>query len=264
MNKKNLLVFGLPILALCLVSAGLMAYFGQIKTTVDVKQPIAFTVNGIEKTGKQVSETVPCEAGETCIGSKVYRTTGDTDGVNVSYVGKLRLSKKHVEFGTSSWEEVPDTDVFIEYTVVGDEFKYSVESTKDLSGYVLIYYKDNSPRFDSPALASEITGSLPEEGDANIDTYSYCEGGEESYAHCHGAKLWLVPTTAINEEDKTLDWSQASNFYFETDLIYYFANGDGEITVPAKSFIEFYPQFSVDDMATEGNYVIYTTINPVE
>ncbi|KKN35381.1 hypothetical protein LCGC14_0784080 [marine sediment metagenome] len=43
MNKKKFLMFGLPILALVLVSAALLTYFGQVQRDVTVDQAIVFT-----------------------------------------------------------------------------------------------------------------------------------------------------------------------------------------------------------------------------
>ncbi len=42
MNKKKLMLFGLPILCLVLVSAGLIQYFGQVQRDVTVEQSIDF------------------------------------------------------------------------------------------------------------------------------------------------------------------------------------------------------------------------------
>lgn len=270
-NKKKLLMFGLPILALALVSA--LTYYAFFNVQVTVDQPITVTGNL-----DQVVST--CESGETCVGQmvrvdnsaneartvKIEKIWGDED-IAVSYVGKLRLSKKNVVFGTSPWSKVSGTDIFVEYTVVGNEFSAKVVGGEILE-YELIYYKDNSDRFDNPALAIElnaITGSLPYAEDGNVDEYNYCgatfipkdDDGltvtGDNYEHCYGAKLWYVPSEAVDTSGN-IDWGKASEFYYETDLIYYFDNAEGEITVPAKSFIEFYPAFTPDKYITGGAY----------
>jgi len=70
-------------------------------------------------------------------------------------------------------------------------------------------------------------------------------------------KLWLVPTDAI--DGNTVDWTQANEFLFETDLIWY-SNSADTLTVPANSFIEFYPQFEVNEYATGGLNIIKITV----
>jgi len=105
--------------------------------------------------------------------------------------------------------------------------------------YALIYYADKPNRFvdwggNNPGkLIATFTGdqtnlaintnlgmNLPTEPDANIDEYDYCNGTGDNYNHCHGAKLWIVPTSDLTGE-KLNAWNP-SNYLFETDLITYF------------------------------------------
>ena len=64
---------------------------------------------------------------------------------------------------------------------------------------------------------------LPCPPDANIDEYNYCE--LDSYTHCNGAKIWLVPSDCYtvdgdSDGNKVTTWSP-SGFLFETDMIWY-------------------------------------------
>ena len=142
----------------------------------------------------------------------------------------------------------------VEYTLVGDELSVEVE---EIEGYVLVYYKDNSDRFDSPAqaiLIDDVEGNLPYEDDTNIGEYDYCATGE--YLTCHGAKIWYVPEEAVDGEGN-INWGLASDFYFETELIQY--NAEGQIIVYPDSSIAITPQYTPSDYA-DGEYEITTTV----
>jgi hypothetical protein len=140
--------------------------------------------------------------------------------------------------------------------IVGDEFNAEIiEGSKD--GYVLVYYKDNSDRFSSPAQAigvNSVSGNLPYENDANKDEYNYCD--LDGYTNCFGAKLWYVPILAVDGSGN-VDWSQASNFLFETNLIQY--NEDGEIILYPNIELVITPIYKVSNTAS-GEYTITTTI----
>jgi len=245
--NKKLLTFGiLGIFAIALVSA--LTYYSVFTASVVVNQPIS--VDG------DLSQAVSCYAGESCLGEaiiisndgekdrvvRIVKTYGNED-IDVAYVGKLELTKKD----TSTWEAIEGSEIELTYSIVGEDFEYEAELPEN---YVLIYYKDAvvglEGRLDNPQPAIEIVsdiGSLPQSDDANLDA-DYSEA-PDYYEHKTGSKIWAVPEDAINT-DMTLDWSQMSNFYYETDLVYYFANADNELIVPAGSFLTFYPRFSPD------------------
>jgi len=271
-SKKLLYGLVIPLFAIMLVSAGILTYYGQVKSIIDVEQQIVFTVDNVDKTGVPATEDVECDAGETCIGTLPYRVinkgesdktvalvvSGNTNEIDVDYVGKLELTKKN-----STWGAIGNP-IELTYTVVGETFEFSGVP----EGYTLIYYKDEVVGLDNrtanpqPAIIviSNI-GSLPQNNDVNKELENYCQD-PDNYEHCNGAKLWIVPNGDLN--GGTLSWANMFNgYYYETDLIQYFDNANGEITIPAGSYIEFYPQFSVNDMATTENYVVYTTINPI-
>jgi len=285
--KSKLFLFAiLPVFALGLVFAGVMAYYGQVKTTVNVEQPIVFTVNGAVFTGQQATEDVNCDAGETCIGPNPYRitnngefdkeislvTSGNTNGVDVEFVGKLELTTKNTCNDPENpicWQPTEDKEATVIYTLVGEDFNTEVELE---SGEVLVYALDHDDRFTNYASVikvEDIDSDLPLSSDWNADADpDYCDlnNGFDSYEHCNGAKLWIVKESDLGEAVDgvyPLSWANMNEYLYETDLIRYFNNADGEIVVPAGSFVEFYPQFSVDEMATDGNYVIYTTVDEV-
>lgn len=254
MNKKYLM-FGIPLLAIGLISAALI-YYGIFSVTLNVNQPITITGN-LEQT---ISD---CEAGETCIGEaiKVSNSADEPKTVNivksygnenidVSYVGKLELIKKN-----SDWLPIGDP-IELTYTIVGDTFEFS----EIQDGYTLIYYKDEvvglEERVKNPQPAITVTsniGSLPQLDDANIDELAdYCQD-PDGYDHCKGAKLWIVPNGDLTAE--TLSWANMfDGYYYETDLVYYFDNDLAELTIPANSFIEFYPAFTPDQYIKGGGY----------
>ena len=266
MNKK-LMVFGLlGIFALTIISAVVMPYLFSRNTTVDTEQTL--TGLGLE------TETVPCNAGESCLGSSIIIssianrdrtieiTTEKETGIGVNYVGTLFLTKKD----TTTW--VPTSEkIEITYTIVGDTF----EATGDLpTGYVLVYAMDKENRFNDYATVirvEDVDESLPMTGDWNANANpDYCNNnnGFDSYAHCVGAKIWAIPESAIgvlsgDGISYKLTWAGMTNYYWETDLIYYFANADGEITVPANSFIEFYPQYVISPMIDDTEDYELTT-----
>ena len=261
MRFKKLVIFGLPILAIALVSA--LTYYALVTVHITVNQPIEIT--------GELTQAVSCGAGQTCLGkaitvsnegneAKTISITDDNvnEDITVSYVGELELTEKTVDFGNPVWK-IPENanKVKVQYTLVGDKFSAKVVEG-ELPGYELIYYKDNSDRFNSPARAirlSEITGNLPYTDDANVDEYNYCTTGE--YKTCHGAKLWYVPSDAINP-DGSLDWSRASEFFYETFLIQF--NSNGNIIVYPDSSVTFKPQFEVNTFLPTGDYPVSITI----
>ena len=268
-NKKYLM-FILPVLCLVLVTAGLIIHYGQTQVTIDVTQPIS-VVGDCEYTLLDTMAGQEPFLGDAITVSniadfpvivQVTDTSGYSvnNGIEVSYVGVLELTKKD-----SAWIPILGDEIELTYTVVGEEFEFS--GVPD--GYTLIYYKDEytvlGDRVANPQPAITVTseiGSLPQLDDANIDELAnYCQN-PDNYAHCKGAKLWIVPNGDLTGE--TLSWAHMfDGYYYETDLIYYFANANGEITVPADSFIEFYPKYTLADNLETGSYTITTSVNPI-
>lgn len=258
MNKK-FLVFGL----LSLLTIGLVvavAYYDVFSVSFTVLPSIIISENLEQNLGEVYG-------GETILGEEITISndapserliilSDDSDSdVEVSYTSNLILSQKVVDFGSDVWEITGDT-ANVEYTLIGNEFNAEIISGEK-EGYVLVYYKDNSDRFNSPAAAigiDLIVGNLAYEDDANNDEYDYCVTGE--YITCHGAKLWYVPETSIDSEGN-VDWTQASSFLFETELIQY--NSEGELVIYPGQTLSITPVYVVNDY-TNGEYTITTTV----
>ncbi len=243
-----------------LVSA--VAYYSIFSVSFNVTPAISID-------GELTQELGGVIAGEDVVGSQIEIsndapserlitiTEDSTEDISVRYVSELGLSQKVVNFDLDVWELLGGGNTaVVEYTLVGDKFSAEVTSG-ELTDYVLVYYKDNSDRFSSPATAigvDLVSGNIPYENDANIDEYDYCETGE--YITCHGSKIWYVPETAIDTEGN-VDWGQASGFLFETELIQF--NSDGEVIVYPGQTLIITPVCTPSNYAL-GNYTIETTI----
>ena len=258
MNNK-LLVFGVPALLLIgLVAAA--SYYGVFSTTIEVQPSVTLTGNLAQTIDSvysgEVVEGEEVDVKNSAPSERTITITEDSDeDISVSYVSYATLSDKLVDFEKDVWDiDESGRTAKVEYTLVGDSFLMKV-TEGELEGYELVYYKDNSERFDSPAKAiSNPTGNLPYEDDANTEEYDYCATGE--YGTCNGAKIWYVPSDAINE-DNTLDWSKAEDFLYETTLIQY--NSEGQIVLYPGNELTIKPVYEVSDLAS-GEYTITTTI----
>jgi len=166
------------------------------------------------------------------------------DGMSVSYVqvGELELTQKTEvcsaeDSSSDCWTHAGDK-AMVYYTIVGDEFNYRIESTDITpSEYTLVYYPNPSPAYDSASYtgnvikADDIDKSLPYIGDLNAVGDEYCTNGQNPPgSNCNGAKLWLVPNDAFSSPN-VVDWSKASTFLFETDLISYQFTEETTVTI---------------------------------
>ncbi len=188
------------------------------------------------------------------ITSAVSDTEGTSDDIAIEYKANLELTKKDVDFTKDVWDVLVGK-VQIEYTLVGSEFSAEVVG-EGIAGYELIYYADNLDRFNNVATAISvdvIEGNLPYPNDENVDEHDYCNPFE--YNTCHGAKIWYVPSDALAVG--VIDWSRASEFYFETKLIQY--NSDGEIIFYSGDSLDITPEYTPNEHAV-GRYTIETTI----
>lgn len=252
MNKK-LLMFGVPILAIALVSAAI--YYNIFSATFNVNPAIV-----VYGAGEFMLPDVT--SGEIIFGDLVTITNNapsertititddSTEDIDVSYISELTLAKKDL----TTWIPTTDTQT-ITYTVVGDTFEVSEVP----EGYVAVYYPNTVTyeHYDGVIVLLDDVTVLPVSDDLN--------GGEESdyctntfnpdAVQCVGGKLWIVPVGAVI--GNIIDWSQASNFYFETALIQF--NPEGNIVMSAGSSLEITPVYIAGDYAS-GSYTITTTI----
>ena len=192
------------------------------------------------------------------------------DGIVTSYFGTVNLSTKDVDFGNTPWTQNYVAKATVMYTLVGNTFTATVTEGV-IADYELIYYKDNSDRFNSPAQAIQITadiGSLPYSDDGNVDEFGYCAGGSEGedYTHCHGGKMWYVPSNALDNCTSNacdIDWTQADDFLFETDLITYTKGTDNKITLPANGGgFDFVVENALDPALKPDTYTLTTDVSP--
>ena len=254
-KNKLVLIVSLSLLAIGLVSAGVLNYFGIIGQSGDITQAIELKQgdntcdNNEETTGNTFcTETGNAAGGET-ITSKEYMLTSDTnvkvpvklvtivsptEGTNTKIVGTLKLIKKDI----TTWTPISGTGKIITYTIVGDTF----ESSGVPEGYTLIYYKDNEANVDDTERllvlgeSAVLSKNMPHDNDWNAgELADYCNNGIDNYKHCRGAKLWAVPDANI--VGGILIWSNPEEFYFETDLIEY--NEAGEITIYPDEELDF-------------------------
>jgi len=186
------------------------------------------------------------------------------DSVGISagvYTNTLTLDNK-----TSAWATTPNDGIggTLGYNAAGEEFVWGLEAAvlRPSTDYALIYYADKSNRFvdwggDNPgALISLVTsdefGVIAESGstelgmdlpcfpDANQFEISYGDP-PDSYVHPHGAKIWLVPATALpGDWPSSIPWTtwDRVSILFETDLIQY------------------------DDTGESSGYVVSISVNP--
>ena len=221
MNKKYIAFSLVGLFALSFVVAGIIQYYGSVEQDISIESPITVTGETVEiangySCGNYSGELITIDNAAP-FEVEVEITNNAPDGITIDYIGTLELSKKNVVFGAEPWD-LETEKVQVEYTVIGNEF--NAEVTSPIDGYELVYYKDNSDRFNDPANAiaiADVSGNLPYESDGNADEYDMCE--IEEYTTCHGAKIWYVLSDAVT--DGVIDWSQASDFYFETNLIQY-------------------------------------------
>ena len=254
MNKKKLLMFGLPLLCLVIVSAAIISIYYSEQITINVSQAITATGEG--------TQTISCVAGGSSLGSIIEVKNIAAEGIEIKieseqvpddcvitteYVSKLELNQKD-----SGWFIIPNTTINLYYTLVGDEFVYKVDT--ELENYVVIYYPD----IDGNPGAWNIEAAI-EIGDASTEweTSSLSESLPILTDWNDAGKLWIIPKA---------DWEVQSwnptEWYFEDNLIKYFKNSDGIFTVDKNSLLNIYPKFNCAIDCADGSYIVNTTISP--
>lgn len=237
MNKKKLLMFAIPIMAITLVTALVVLNFNVL---VNTNQSVF--IDG--------ETSITCQAGETCVGDAITITNnasvdgnlklvetelsepGECDDTEIGYIGKMHFVTKD-----SSWNTITGSTADVEYTITGEDFVVN----EIPEGYELIYYPNLGTFEENVAgiLVYDIDEfpSLPIAEDIGDN---YCSNGFNPSAEvCNGAKLWLVDSDFVDDL-KTGSWD-ISKIMFETDLVTYTKGTEGQILVPANSTITFYP-----------------------
>lgn len=269
LGKQVPAIFLILLLCVAIGTASLLTYYGVIKGTITVEQSVLVDGKNVD-TGSLTIEELPGDVHtlENTADEEVpiiIETTYDPEltenEITTIYKSEITLTEKVVDFSKDVWEIPTWADtVTVEYTLVGDSFTAEVIEEDAIEGYVLIYYKDNSDRFNSPAkaiLIDDVEGNLPYNDDANTGEYDYC--ATEEYKTCFGAKIWYVPEDAIIEDE--LNWARASEFYYETELIQY--NADGQLTLYPDNTLSFSIVNGFNVALTPGTYLITTNILPL-
>jgi len=257
MNKKRLLVFGIiGLFGIALVSAiGYYALFSASFTVlpsitlVGCNDDLGIVYNGdtIEGSECTLTNDAPSER-------NLLISNDAEEGIEVSYIGTLELSQKSL----STWIPFGDTET-IDYTIIGDSF----EVTGIPEGYTLVYYPNTEGDVFTTNVANVlvyesatigIDENLPIELDVGDD---YCNNGFNPTAtQCVGGKLWLIEGDETTALAKLNSWD-ASEFYFEMDLIQY--NSEGEITLSPGASLTITPVYEIGAGVT-GEQVIETTV----
>ena len=166
-------------------------------------------------------------------------------------VGGRLYSKLVLENKDASWNIILDpTGGILDYNASGPTFDYQFQATglTPSIDYSLIYYADQPDRYvnwggDNPGALiatfttdgsgniAATTGSkdldmnLPCPPDANMDINNHdYSGSPDFYLHATGAKIWLVPTSALPTpypDDGGWAFWGPLGILFETDLIWY-------------------------------------------
>jgi len=244
---------GAILLAVTLVSASLLTYFGKVETTMNVQQSIVIGdgdewFNWDEPVTRELGDVIHCKDycykllvwNRACEDASVDITDvitqgGNADGIDISHyifgdTQTVHLAQKNVVWGQSPWTIKEDgICADLTFNTCGETFDWEVVSDADLSDYSLIYYA-NYPEYwtegpvtviadlDDGMSGSADVPTMPTADDENA-LRPISEVGE-SYAHQYGAKLWIVPTAALTQGGD-VDWGQADCFLFETDLAFY-------------------------------------------
>ena len=270
MNKKYMYSF-VALLAVSLVSAGLIQYYGQITQEINVEQSVVLSGDDIVCNSVAGDTLTDCDFSvknnanvdamislETTCSSPV--DSGDNcDGVSTEVYGVLELTQKDI----NTWTPSGDT-IKISYTITGNNFEYEVVDGTVPSGYELVYAMDKENRFNDYATVktiAEITESLPMTGDWNaIADPDYGSNGFDNYEHTRGAKLWIIPTSDIGANG-VLSWANMANYYYETDLIVY--SDTNTITLPAGGGFDFCVENNFVVNLMPETYTITTNVVPV-
>ena len=147
---------------------------------------------------------------------------------------------------STTWQCIPGATAVLTFDQSGAVNSWhltthGLPSLQTSTDWALIYYPDQATRFTNwngaggivlVTWAGDANGpvnppavDLPIAADWNaISPANYCNkaNGFDSYAHCNGAKIWIVPTSDLTSSNSLplLNWNP-TKWLFETDLIEY-------------------------------------------
>lgn len=308
---KKITIGIMAILVIGLATAGVLQYFGQITTTANVEQ--AVTLLGSEthtieeaapggerfcflhKVINDASIDIDLDFTQDCKKDQAWNDcSGIVQGVyEIPETTELVLCEKD-----ENWQCVGEgKEATLTFNTVDTEFNYDLDGTElNEIEYAIVYYLDiNSDKDWNPTNVvvvdtftggSIVTGSvdigmnMPVSSDYNknpIPDYCGLHNTFDDYEHCKGAKLWIVPTTDITDND--LNKWNPSNWLFETDLIVYADCNEepmnfavdmemGEqaepITTESREITPMLLCYDFDVMIDSGLYEITTKVVPTE
>lgn len=234
MNKK-LLMFGIPLLALCvvLVTAGLVSYYDRHSQEITSISPIVLsgenfpveTFMNMDVRGEPITIE---NLAENDIDIELTYEAGDS-GISVTYLAKLELFNKETE----NWTEIGEPSEIL-YVIIGEDFMVENENSGTLA---INYIEPSDPYTGAFRLPTDITDSFT------------------------GEKFWLIPTESDTNEDKILDSWTPELFMFEHDVIDYTKGDSGVMTIPGLSTIELIPIYHVG--MYDGTTTVETIANPI-
>jgi len=259
MNKK-LLVFGvLGFFAISFVMA--IGYYALFSASFNVLPSINISGETEQVLGDvydgEIIEGSPITLTNDAPSERTLQFSEESEcDVTTSYWSTLSLTKKD----TTTW--VATGEPFeLEYTVIAEEF----DTTHELpEGYTGVYYKDNEANADDAerlVTAGEVGVAglnLPHDNDWNWGSLAnYCDlaNGFDDYNQCRGAKIWLIPNADIPEDE--ILWTDMANYYYETDLIQY--NAEGEIVLYSGASLTLTPVYEIG-AGESGECVVTTTV----
>lgn len=262
--KKTLVIAMVSLLVIGLTTAAVLTYYGKVTAIVDVHQSILLdNQDYMAEITDEITEPAP-GGEEFCfkhwlknqmsVEGEVELETfyePDGEGIETTYYTMPSTTTLILENKDSSWDVIVDSrQAELIFDVVNTEFNYELEvmGMDAETEYALIYYADKPDRYvswggDNPGklidtFITDVNGdysgsnsieldmNLPTEPDANINEYDYCVS--DGYAHCYGAKIWIVPVSDYSEPALTA-WNP-SDYLFETDMITYFDCNIDELT----------------------------------
>ena len=240
-NKKKLLMFGIPI-ALSLVLVLAVVWYQSTTVNLTISEALSQTEAHLELigfSGETIQKTVTINNAANVNLCTQLTWIEDEEGNPL----KLILENKD----SSTWKIIDDgIQATLEFNTANPTFKGILTTTglDTLTEYALIYYPDQEDRFASDkwngaggkvittftgdvtdlAIDTDLGMNLPNTGDWNINPdLDYCDlnNGFDDYAHCKGAKIWIVKTNDLTRGNLPLTIWNPTAWLFETDLITY-------------------------------------------
>jgi len=179
----------------------------------------------------------------TLLAANVLADVTGTATVYCTKPSDCTMTTLNLENKDASWQVIGGDGISATLTfgTVGPKFTGTLTTSGlQAKDYALIYYPDQATRFtnwggaggvviaiwngnaNNLAIDNNLVPNLPIPADWNVNPVpNYCNNnnGFDSYAHCSGAKIWIVPTSDLSSLPLTA-WNPTT-YLFETDLVTY-------------------------------------------